>query len=71
MYVLNSLQGTSFFAGKRFYFGCGGGTASFGERARQEGYDVEVAEVLEDGKSDIREILCISKASEASEAFKL
>ncbi|CAE7467120.1 unnamed protein product [Symbiodinium natans] len=53
--------GRAWFAGKRFYFGCGGGTASFAAAAREAGFSVMVDKVLEDGRSNIREILLISK----------
>ncbi|CAE8633244.1 unnamed protein product, partial [Polarella glacialis] len=52
--------GIALFAGKRFYFGCGGGTASFSEFLRQRNFEVEVAHVIEDGRSNTREILRIS-----------
>ncbi|CAK9012893.1 unnamed protein product [Durusdinium trenchii] len=55
-----SCQCRAYFAGKRFYFGCGGGTASFAEYARSKGFHVVVEEVIEDGRSNIREILQIS-----------
>lgn len=50
----------AYFAGKRFYFGCGGGTASFSSTARSRGFNVTVKEVIEDGLSNIREILHIT-----------
>lgn len=50
----------AYFAGKRFYFGCGGGTASFSSTARSRGFNVTVEEVIEDGLSNIREILHIT-----------
>jgi len=52
-------KGFALIAGKRFYFGCGGGTASFAAALKEEGFHVEVAKVIEDGKSNIREILCV------------
>ncbi|CAE7359258.1 unnamed protein product, partial [Symbiodinium necroappetens] len=54
-------DGRALFAGKRFYFGCGGGTASFATTAKGAGFHVAVAKVIEDGRSNIREILLISK----------
>jgi len=35
-------DGIAWFAGKRFYFGCGGGTASFAVFLREHGFDAEV-----------------------------
>eukprot|EP00928_Gymnodinium_smaydae_P021967 TRINITY_DN18607_c0_g1_i1.p1 TRINITY_DN18607_c0_g1~~TRINITY_DN18607_c0_g1_i1.p1 ORF type:complete len:347 (-),score=75.08 TRINITY_DN18607_c0_g1_i1:77-1018(-) len=51
--------GVAWFAGKRFYFGCGGGTASFAAFLRERGFGVIVARVVEDGRSNVREILRI------------
>jgi len=52
--------GVAWFAGKRFYFGCGGGTISFAAHLRELGFSVHVARTFEDGRSNIREILQIS-----------
>ncbi|CAK0889608.1 unnamed protein product [Prorocentrum cordatum] len=54
--------GVAWFAGKRLYFGCGGGTASFGAFMRARGgFTVDTAQVIEDGRSNLREILKISR----------
>jgi len=51
----------AWFAGKRFYFGCGGGTASFAAFLRERGFDVLVDRVIEDGRSNVREILRVTR----------
>ncbi|CAJ1454205.1 unnamed protein product [Effrenium voratum] len=58
-----SLAQCAYVAGKRFYFGCGGGTASFARVAEAKGFEVSTAEVLEDGRSNIREILRLTPKS--------
>ncbi|CAJ1334309.1 unnamed protein product [Effrenium voratum] len=87
-----SLAQCAYVAGKRFYFGCGGGTefhaedsiqtqlapngteASFARAAEAKGFEVSTAEVLEDlrsisglqlqdGRSNIREILRLTPKS--------
>lgn len=49
--------GVAWFAGKRFYFGCGGGTASFASFLRDRGFRVDTEVAIEDGRSNVREIL--------------
>mmetsp|Transcript_12064 Transcript_12064/g.36108 ORF Transcript_12064/g.36108 Transcript_12064/m.36108 type:complete len:322 (-) Transcript_12064:107-1072(-) len=53
--------GVAWFAGKRFYFGCGGGTASFSGFLRERGFAVVVERVMEDGRSNVREILRVAR----------
>lgn len=56
-----SLRATAYFVGKRFYFGCGGGTASFAAFLREHGFDVEVVRTIEDGRSNVREVLAVRR----------
>ncbi|CAE7284944.1 unnamed protein product [Symbiodinium sp. CCMP2456] len=62
--------GRALFAGKRFYFGCGleksSAKASFATTAKDAGFHVVVAKVIEDGRSNIREILLISKPPQSA-----
>eukprot|EP00927_Polykrikos_kofoidii_P031289 TRINITY_DN26936_c0_g1_i1.p1 TRINITY_DN26936_c0_g1~~TRINITY_DN26936_c0_g1_i1.p1 ORF type:complete len:371 (+),score=70.03 TRINITY_DN26936_c0_g1_i1:111-1223(+) len=59
-------KGIAWFAGKRFYFGCGGGTASFCKFLRERGFQVDVDVVVEDGRSNLREILRVTRGSQTS-----
>lgn len=60
----SSLRATACFCGKRFYFGCGGGTASFATFLRERGFDVDVACTIEDGRSNVREVLRVRRRSD-------
>jgi len=60
----SSLRATACFCGKRFYFGCGGGTASFATFLRERGFDVDVACTIEDGRSNVREVLKVRRRSD-------
>lgn len=54
-----SSDGVAVFAAKRYYFGCGGGTIDFCEFLDQStlGLKSELVEVIENGRSNTREIL--------------
>ena len=59
--LLNHLRpgtGCAYFAGKKYYFGCGGGTMSFAGFVAPE-FQCEAVERIADGKSNIREIIKI------------
>merc|ERR1712039_51624 len=56
-------DGVALFAGKRFYFGCGGGTASFAAFVRDHGFTAQVEQVIEDRRSNVREIVRITRKS--------
>jgi len=62
--------GLAFFAGKRFYFGCGGGTASFASFLQGRGFAVSVDLPIEDGKSNVREVLFIERAGAEQQSSK-
>jgi Lysine methyltransferase len=49
------------FAGKKYYFGCGGGTLPFKKYLEKSEFLVTVVKVIENGVSNIREILQIKK----------
>merc|ERR550534_2679667 len=53
-------DGIALFAGKRYYFGCGGGTEAF-VRNLPPTLEAKVVEVIEDKRSNIREIVEIRK----------
>ena len=52
-------NGRALFAGKKFYFGCGGGTLGFAEFVRDK-FQVKSVRDIEDKRSNIREILEVS-----------
>lgn len=55
--------GIALFAAKRYYFGVGGGTSTFVRALRDAGgFECAVAAVMEDGSSNIREILAVWRA---------
>jgi len=57
-------DGVALIAGKRYYFGCGGGTIEFSDflsRSHPE-WKVDLVETFEDGLSNTREILSVSKS---------
>ena len=54
-------NGSALFAGKRYYFGCGGGTMAFSAYLAERGFKCEVITKIENGRSNIREILEIRK----------
>ncbi|CAD7944602.1 unnamed protein product [Amoebophrya sp. A25] len=59
---LRPKTGIALFAGKKFYFGCGGGTRLFADyvRSQQErALEVEVLQEIKNKKSNIREILLL------------
>jgi len=60
-------EGVAWFAGKRFYFGCGGGTASFAAHLRENGFLVKVNSLIEDLRSNTREVLLIERAAIADD----
>ena len=50
--------GTALVASKRYYFGVGGGTVELTRRVERDGrMECEVVEVIEDGQSNIREVV--------------
>jgi len=54
--------GRALVAAKRYYFGIGGSTRAFQELVRATpGWDVRVVDTVEDGKSNIREILLVQR----------
>jgi Lysine methyltransferase len=57
--------GVAYFAGKKYYFGCGGGTTGFAAYLGDV-FTSEVVEKFQDGKSNIREILKIRCSRELS-----
>ena len=57
---LNPNGGIAYFAGKKYYFGCGGGTSAFSHHLGSE-FTCTVVKKFEDGKSNIREILEIRR----------
>ena len=59
---LLSVDGVAFISGKRFYFGCGGGTASFAD-AVDKYVDLKQKEVwfAENGMSNVREIIQVTR----------
>lgn len=58
---LLSQNGCALIAAKRFYFGVGGSTAEFIQYSKRwKDMECEVVKVLEDGKSNVREILRLS-----------
>ena len=59
---LEPKTGVAFFAGKRYYFGCGGGTSVFANYLGPE-FASETLASIEDGKSNIRDILKIRLVS--------
>merc|ERR1712217_106398 len=63
-----AIDGVALFAGKRFYFGCGGGTASFAAYVRDHGFDAKDEQVIEDRRSNVREIICITWSSMSCES---
>ncbi len=53
--------GKAWIAAKSYYFGVGGGTASFTRLVKQDGtFEVKVVDVIDDGASNKREILLLS-----------
>jgi predicted nicotinamide N-methyase len=59
---LLSPNGRVLVASKRFYFGVGGSTVEFMELVKSKGiFSVEVVQVFEDGLSNIREIIQLSR----------
>merc|ERR1712137_1187858 len=59
--------GAAWFSGKRYYFGCGGGTTSFSAFLRDRGFEVEVCRNFEDGRSNVRDILKVTRGCKSSE----
>ena len=51
--------GLALSAGKRYYFGTGGSVASLIEKATAVGFQAHVVDSIEDGKSNIRDIVLI------------
>lgn len=60
MKFLKPGNSSAYFAGKKYYFGCGGGTMSFGEFVAPE-FHCEAVEKIQDGKSNIREIIKVTR----------
>jgi SAM-dependent methyltransferase len=59
-----SPTGIALIAGKRYYFGCGGGTIEYSIFLEsQKGLSVTLLHTIEDGSSNTREILMISRVS--------
>lgn len=56
-------SGLALVAGKRYYFGTGGSVASLLEKAQAMGFEASVVESIEDGKSNIRDIVSIKWCS--------
>mmetsp|Transcript_9558 Transcript_9558/g.20285 ORF Transcript_9558/g.20285 Transcript_9558/m.20285 type:complete len:267 (-) Transcript_9558:476-1276(-) len=56
--------GVALFSGKRYYFGCGGGTTSFALYAQGRGFETRVVKAIEDGKSNVREIIELKRLPE-------
>lgn len=55
--------GLALVASKRYYFGVGGGTEALKELVeRDESLDFEVVRIIDDGKSNIREIIKVFKS---------
>ncbi|EER07694.1 conserved hypothetical protein [Perkinsus marinus ATCC 50983] len=64
--LLDPINGVALFAGKRLYFGCGGGTApfmSFIEEHYSEALTCRSVALFEDARSNIREIVEVRKKS--------
>lgn len=59
-------DGLSLIAGKRYYFGCGGGTIEFSEYLSSSNLRADLAQVFDNGFSNTREILLVSKSSSDS-----
>jgi hypothetical protein len=49
-------------ASKRFYFGTGGSALCFRDNAARHGLDVVVAQVIDDGRSNIREVMEVRRS---------
>jgi hypothetical protein len=61
---LRPLTGLALVAGKRYYFGTGGSMSDVTQRLARRGLtDVKVVATLDDGRSNIRDILAIRKAA--------
>ena len=58
-----TVNGMALFAGKKYYFGCGGGTMEFSNFLGED-FECVTFEKIEDKKSNIREILMIRKRKE-------
>jgi hypothetical protein len=61
---LLSPKGRALVAAKRYYFGIGGSTRSFADLVAQTpggGWTCTVVDTVEDGKSNIREILLVQR----------
>lgn len=61
-----SPNGIAVIAGKRYYFGCGGGTIEFSEyllsQSAERGWKIDLVSVFEDGMSNTREIISVSRS---------
>uniref|UniRef100_A0A7S0CBI4 Uncharacterized protein n=1 Tax=Proboscia inermis TaxID=420281 RepID=A0A7S0CBI4_9STRA len=58
---LKPQAGVAYVATKRYYFGVGGGSDAFREAATKLQLRVDVAGVYDDGKSNIRELLKVTR----------
>jgi len=62
--------GRAFFSGKRYYFGCGGGTLGFRNFLEEENNNelqVEKSKTYADGKSNLREVVVVRGSSKPAD----
>jgi hypothetical protein len=72
MQSLLSPRGVALIAAKRYYFGIGGSTVAFRDLvASQKGWSCEVVDTVEDGRSNIREIMMLRRTEEAAKQAEL
>lgn len=65
--------GSALVAAKRYYFGIGGSTMEFSDLVKREGkgeWSCTLVDTIEDGKSNIREILLLKRTPQAEAAAK-
>lgn len=61
MQCLSPTTGQAWIAAKSYYFGVGGGTASFRRLVEKDGaFNMDTVDVIEDGASNKREILMLT-----------
>jgi SAM-dependent methyltransferase len=65
--------GSALVAAKRYYFGIGGSTMEFADLVKREGrgeWSCTLVDTIEDGKSNIREILLLKRTPQAEAAAR-